>query len=366
MGLFSRWFAKSKPEDYEQVLALLANDIAKRQQSLSEIRLRERRSTLLFSVYALALWGLWVSLWYADYLPNVSTLLPGVAGHARGSRWERTAKSVPVFVGPIVILFMRRIVQIWYAKAGDAEEKALIALRKQQREKVEEIKNKTNYYSTRNLIERYDDGPRPSTPATPQRPVAPRQPPQPQTPAHPVQHHIPPQTPAPAHMSPSLQQQLSPSPLRPMPPPRKQWFDKLADAILGDDGDGTVGAAASRYALICQKCFAHNGLVKESMWEDAQYVCPKCGHFNPSARSVREARSQSGSPDAHVRLLVSPPNMTLSPTQQQQPMAALRAGPNGAASSGAQFAPNGSARQRPRGDDVVFLDEASVSMDVDS
>ena len=64
-----------------------------------------------------------------------------------------------------------------------------------------------------------------------------------------------------------------------MPPPRKQWFDKLADAILGDDDDGTVGAAASRYALICQKCFAHNGLVKESMWEDARvyslhFTCP--------------------------------------------------------------------------------------------
>lgn len=93
---------QSKPEDYEQILALLANDIAKRQQSLSEIRLRERRSTLLFSVYALALWGLWASLWYADYLPNVSTILPGVTGHARESRWERTAKSAPVFVGPIV------------------------------------------------------------------------------------------------------------------------------------------------------------------------------------------------------------------------------------------------------------------------
>lgn len=58
--------------------------------------------------------------------------------------------------------------------------------------------------------------------------------------------------------------------MRPMPAPRKQWFDKLADAILGDDDDGTVGVSASRYALICQKCFAHNGLVKESMWEDSR------------------------------------------------------------------------------------------------
>jgi hypothetical protein len=51
--------------------------------------------------------------------------------------------------------------------------------------------------------------------------------------------------------------------------PRKRWYDKLADAILGDDDQGG-DAATSRYALICEKCFTHNGLVKESMWEDAR------------------------------------------------------------------------------------------------
>lgn len=31
-----------------------------------------------------------------------------------------------------------------------------------------------------------------------------------------------------------------------------------------------ANVATSRYALICQKCFTHNGLVKEEMWEDAR------------------------------------------------------------------------------------------------
>ena len=43
---------------------------------------------------------------------------------------------------------------------------------------------------------------------------------------------------------------------------------QVADAILGDDD--TITAASSRYALICHECFTHNGLVKESMWEDAR------------------------------------------------------------------------------------------------
>ncbi|GJJ15218.1 hypothetical protein Clacol_009494 [Clathrus columnatus] len=70
-----------------------------------------------------------------------------------------------------------------------------------------------------------------------------------------------------------------------LPPPKKQWYDKVADALLGDDTATTGPQASSRYALICEKCFTHNGLVKEDQWEDAQYLCPKCGHFNKSMRA---------------------------------------------------------------------------------
>ncbi|KAI0942041.1 hypothetical protein AcW1_009635 [Taiwanofungus camphoratus] len=273
------WFKRKQPEDYEHALAALAFDIQKRQTRLSELRLRERRATLLVSLYALALWAAWAAVWYAD-------LLPVLSGRARNSAVERAAQAVPVFGGPVVILFVRRIVQIWYTRTGDAEEKLLVALRKQQREKIEDIKRKTNYYSTRTLLERYDDAPGADSPL--RRRVVPQGvPATPQRAAPPAS----PQTPMQAPMSPNLQQHLSPSPARPLPPPRKQWFDKLADAILGED----EGAPASRYALICGKCFAHNGLVKESMWEDAQYVCPKCGQFNASHRSQREARAVSKS-----------------------------------------------------------------------
>lgn len=38
-------------------------------------------------------------------------------------------------------------------------EKQLKALMAEQRTKIEEIKKKTNYYSTKNLLDRYDDSP---------------------------------------------------------------------------------------------------------------------------------------------------------------------------------------------------------------
>jgi len=65
------------------------------------------------------------------------------------------------------------------------------------------------------------------------------------------------------------QSPVSPSGPHPAVSPRKQWFDKLADAVLGDD-DHTPSASMSRYALICEKCFSHNGLVKEALWADTR------------------------------------------------------------------------------------------------
>lgn len=172
--------------------------------------------------------------------------------------------------------------QVYFTLTNICEfaEKTLVTLRKQQREKIEEIKKKTNYYTTRNLLDRYDESA--SSPGTPQR------------------RQVVPQTPvqAPRRQSNQKQGQLKPlstppptsqtsfartfanlgllqsvdkflaMPVTPQPPPRKQWYDKLADAILGDD-DAT-GSPSSRYALICQRCFAHNGLVKESVWQDTR------------------------------------------------------------------------------------------------
>jgi endoplasmic reticulum junction formation protein lunapark len=170
-------------------------------------------------------------------------------------------------------------------------EKHLVKLRKQQRDKIEEIKKNTNYYSTRTLLERYDDFGTPIRKPSSSNGIAmqplqrlPKQ--QPLVPQQQLAQLPVPQTPPKnSHqITPGLQQQLSrkpmplpvpcydaqsrhiASPQRPMPPPRKQWYDRLADAILGDE-ETASGSVASRYALICQKCFTHNGLVKESAFD---------------------------------------------------------------------------------------------------
>jgi len=86
-----------------------------------------------------------------------------------------------------------------------------------------------------------------------------------------------------------------------IPPPQRHWYDRVVDAVLGEDTE----SPHTRFALICQKCFSHNGLVRETQWEDTQYVCMKCGHLNASPRQRRllagqADRLQSLSPQLHV------------------------------------------------------------------
>jgi len=285
LSLFSK---KRTDEDWESVLANLASDIQKREVKLSEIRLRERRSTLLVTLYTLAGWMVYLTLWYFGALPK--------HGDDSGTRRiQKAIQAAPVIVGPIIILFIRRIVQVWYARKGNAEEKTLQQLRKQQRSKVEEIKKKTNYYSTRDLLQRYDEPP--NSPGLRQRVANSAPSGMPQQPVTPRRQQAPG---AVSRTSIPIQNPTSNLALQPSLPPRKQWYDKVADALLGDD-DHTPNASASRYALICEKCFSHNGLVKETLWADTQYLCPKCGHFNASAKSRKQMRSQESSPVSTLR-----------------------------------------------------------------
>lgn len=82
-------FQKPKEEDYEQVLASLALSIQKRQTRLSEIRLRERRATLLVTSWAFFLWVAYVALWWAGAIGQRARVV-------RGALWSL------VVLGPLV------------------------------------------------------------------------------------------------------------------------------------------------------------------------------------------------------------------------------------------------------------------------
>ncbi|KAF8323487.1 uncharacterized protein EI90DRAFT_3157601 [Cantharellus anzutake] len=296
MGLFS-WFSKKPSENYEEILANLSMEISSRQTRLTEIVLRERRSTLWATLYTLAGWTVYSFIWHLDLVPNF------FKERTRSNmEIERIAQMAPVVIGPLIALFLRRIIQLWYRQKGAGEEKTLKKLLTQQRTIIEDLKKKTNYYSTRNLIERYDLSP--AAPQTPQGSRGPEGSTETQLRRRALQNQSgglgpnPPSTPSRGPM-PGVNVNGAPTGSRGSPfvatppqPPRRMWLDKVADALLGDE-NSTPGLdpAKSKYALVCRKCSTHNGLVVESLWEDTQYICPKCGHFNPAPRSKRRQSS---------------------------------------------------------------------------
>lgn len=162
----------------------------------------------------------------------------------------------------ISIYNVRKLLVYWYEQRQKKEEGVLAKLRKEQRDKLEDLKNKTSYYKTQSLLEKYDDDilkkkkeqerllqqqqQQKKPVSLPVRPTNQRQP-QPFPPSqNPQQRQLPPQ-----------QQQ----PVFPQPRSEPQWYDKIVDALVGETGPET------KYALICNHCFSHNGLVLKEEYD---------------------------------------------------------------------------------------------------
>ncbi|KAK8870027.1 hypothetical protein IAR55_000597 [Kwoniella newhampshirensis] len=316
MGLFSI-FSKSAPPDYETLLARLATDISEAKTHLSEIRLRERRFSLLVNAYGVAAWAVWVGLWWVNGLPL------GLIGLSHRDIEGRVISLGGIMGGPVFIYLLNRLVHIYFKRQRTHEETHLRALLTQQRKHLEEIKKATNYDSTRKLIEQYDDpsagtrsapGPNQAggihpSPRTPQRKVLDSPSPAgtksagpggtPRAPGHligaggtpgPANSPIPIPEGLSSDQAAALQMQIHA--IQPvLPTPEKRWYDRVVDFILGDDPSQ---AAQSKYALVCGECFRHNGLVGSKYeWERMQWICPRCNHLNPSPLSKLQNTSST-------------------------------------------------------------------------
>ncbi|TIA86959.1 hypothetical protein E3P99_03491 [Wallemia hederae] len=327
-SLFRR---RNKNSDFESTLNGLSSEMIEHQAKLADIRTRERRATLWITTTLFLLWGVYVAFWYLG-------LVDWLVGGGEGGLYKLVAW-VGVVVGPLMMLFARRIAQSWYTRIGSREETRLRHLHTSLVKTLEEVKLKAPYNEARSLLERYGPSvgmtPHDVTPMTPQStPMKARhattpaavttpsqaakqlpQTPLPQTPSQ-IAHmnKMQPQIPAPAPHSPHTpqspqtpvketaatpaqhqQHHQHPNPI-PSPSPIRQrtWYDRVADAILGDDPTSTSGDISQRYALICEKCAKHNGLVPREQYIDLQWECRFCQQMNLSPRRKALARQLQG------------------------------------------------------------------------
>ncbi|GAO46189.1 hypothetical protein SAICODRAFT_69095 [Saitoella complicata NRRL Y-17804] len=308
-----------KEDDYEKILSELATKIQKHDTALSLYHSRLRRYRALWSFYSIVAYVIYVVLF---------VLVVGKRPDAR-EEWGAWAKKASVIlVGPGVVYGVRNVLGVYYSRRISSEETQLLSLRSQQSSKIEELKTKTNFYSTQSLVQRYENaaaaangtspknfipkkgakgtaatplkeatkstgraspasgGPVPRRMATKEGKIPTSSPRTPSTRAASL--------PTPTQLSPhplsfgsSFGQSTShpPAVLTPsasqQPPFEIPWYAHLMTLLIGPDDPAEP---SSRYALICRFCAAHNGLAMPG--EDVRglrWGCRMCGGLNGPA-----------------------------------------------------------------------------------
>lgn len=141
-------------------------------------------------------------------------------------------------------LFVLTPISIWFARRATAAiyrvrlrklEHGLAGCRGRKKAKLEELKSMTSYYQTKGVLERFDPElvkPEPKK-------------------AEPVLSDKKPAVTTTVMATTTTTKIIAPT-----------WFDRMMDSLMGED-------RASKYALICRHCHAHNGLVRP---EDLDYT----------------------------------------------------------------------------------------------
>lgn len=303
---FSRW-TWTNSYDYESLLDSLEKEIQSTESTLADIRARKRRAIhnvlqIMITLWIISLIVLWI---FSSFF--------------WGHEWAASRSLVVVLLllgTPLFIAILHRVVSIWFRRLERAQESHLGLLRKQKRDKINEIKKATDFDHLRSLLDRYDNekkrDPKPTSTDAQAISVKKRasmfslrRKPSKDEPeaSHGTMESraeqqkllealAPPISGLPVLGVPSAQgnpesqpQRHGPSTQQPYP---RGWIDKVADMILGTDPYGAT-PEDQQYALICRHCFHHNGLVPKNELHETQYICPYCLTFNsrrPSSRPV--------------------------------------------------------------------------------
>ncbi|KFH70482.1 hypothetical protein MVEG_03332 [Podila verticillata NRRL 6337] len=315
MGAIISRLRQNNDSDYEKILSDLDNNIRKAEIRLSAITLREKRLLSLWLLYSILAWFGYIGV-FGLYLHDEL--------YDDTQSWA-LAFSV-ILLGLPVIFTGQAVISRWYKRKKSNEESQLSILRADQRLKVEELKKKTAYYSTKTLLERYDPSSqragRPMSTGQDGKPLNMPQPGQ----QRPQQGHqlgdsglrhrgavavgpggpmsglgqgqgqgqgpmgSLPHGPGSSPRGPQLvmpQNQSHNQYHHPQQPTERHWYDKIVDVIVGDEGP------ESKYALICSKCYVHNGLVLPQEIDDIQFACKNCNYLNPSKKKIRLGMASS-------------------------------------------------------------------------
>ncbi|QSL66118.1 hypothetical protein MERGE_000493 [Pneumocystis wakefieldiae] len=311
----------SSTNSYERILSQLALEINHHESRLSTFRLRSVRVKRLFTLYCTILYLIYFLIWILFYMRNTEDI----------EKWFLRLSIL--IISLFCIYFGRIIFTIYYTKMISSEESSLELLRTKQHEKVEELKAKTNFYSTQSLIDRYSGSQR-NTPEKPAIPLLDLNDSGKKTPKHsfssPSVDFL-----QPTYQHSNQQNQISNLRLRhtnnsntdnsvhhsffatsDMPFPTDSYsklsqdnsfISRILNFIIGPDET----SPENRYALICKKCGIHNGLAPYGeKWESIKYICMNCGIWNGNVKQDEKDTKNTKDP-LNISNSISNPNQTI-------------------------------------------------------
>jgi len=319
--MFWRKRSSSKEKDYEKLLEDIDSEIKKVEDNLRQIKIREDRTVVTWLYYSIPLYSL-VLIIYSFVLYKTEDPWPVLC-----------IKASPLLIGLFLIIFIKKFISIWYKKQQMKEEAKNTELKKEQKEILEELKNKLKYYQTKNLIEKYElrDQPLfhmknnngmpmmyPQMQMNGQR-MNPNQMKNPQLSKDKKQqlmagHTISKQRSMPvvlkngkqqfADMRFNQQYNQQQQPVSPSNPNERKWIDKLMDAIVGD-----VYEADSKYALVCNFCYTHCGLALPEEYKTYKFICPSCKKMNDNAKKYNVSNPNGNKKiDGNNQMSLPPPS----------------------------------------------------------
>lgn len=129
---------------YEKQLATLASRIILYETKVAVSRSRSRRFQGVVTLYTSVLYVFYLVTWILFFARN----------QLNPSSWIFYAAPIPT--APIFIYFSRQLISQFFARQITRQTSIVNTLRAEQNEKIEEYKSKTNFYSTKNIIDKYE------------------------------------------------------------------------------------------------------------------------------------------------------------------------------------------------------------------
>lgn len=261
---FFPWFKAAPAPSFEKELSEISKKVLEREQRQINYTIQYKHLSSKFTLYSVTIYLVFIA--YA------------VVARSTG------LYTVTAVVGlPALIYLVRRIISLWFNKLISNNAEYIESLKTQQRQKIEDLKERTNFYKTKALLDRFDSENQQHELELEQQAQRERE----------LQElHE-------AQQAQELQQQLQTqfqqhrTFVQPQSQPQFQptWFDRLLDKIIvsGDDNN-------NRYALICANCKNHNGLAGPGeLPEQVIYICPHCGNKNGSFFTETESSAATSS-----------------------------------------------------------------------